>query len=199
MKSELNPAQHRQLGGFARPCLTADVRQRMKLLLTVLLVIAGFANVCSASDDSLARGVPGVYTRQTSGMYLETLSLNADGSYLFTFHFDIGSDQEKGTWTVRDSNLFLSPKMHGKIVKAWPNLFRILTVENDLVLSVVEVATETQPEDSPSRLFRKEKKGEQTTKEQRAGFDLNRMLHLRSAFLVVQKGSLHARPRVSHR
>jgi hypothetical protein len=132
----------------------------MKLLLTVLLFIAGFSNACSASDDSLARGVPGMYTRQTSGMYSETLSLSADGSYLFTFHFDVGSDQEKGTWMVRDSNLFLSPKIRGKIVKTWPNLFRILTVEHDLVLSVVEVATEAQPEDSPSRLFRQKKKGE---------------------------------------
>lgn len=133
----------------------------MKLLLTVLLVIAGFANLCSASDELLARGVPGVYTRQTSGMYSETLSLSADGSYLFTFHFDIGSYQEKGTWMVRDSNLFLSPKKDSKSVRTWPNLFRILTVEHVLALSAVEVATEAEEEASPSRLFRQEKKGEQ--------------------------------------
>ena len=39
---------------------------------------------------------------------------------------------------------------------------------------------------------------DQTAREQRAGCDLNRMSPVRSAFSVVQKGSLHARPRVSH-
>ncbi|MCB1105666.1 MAG: hypothetical protein KDK74_13105 [Cephaloticoccus sp.] len=43
------------------------------------------------------------------------------------------------------------------------------------------------------------KKPIQTAREQRAGYDLNRMCLLRSASPVVQKGSLHARPRVSHR
>jgi hypothetical protein len=39
----------------------------------------------------------------------------------------------------------------------------------------------------------------QAAREQRAGCDLIRMRLLRSAFSVIQKGSLHARPRVSHR
>lgn len=38
----------------------------------------------------------------------------------------------------------------------------------------------------------------QTAKEQRAGFNLMRMLHLRSAFSMFQKGSPRS-PRVSHR
>jgi len=91
-------------------------------------------------------------------MYYETLSLNADGSYLFTFHFDIGSDEENGTWTVRDSMLHLSPKKRGKVVTAWPSQFFILSVAHDLALSVVEVATAALPEDSPMRLFLPEKK-----------------------------------------
>jgi hypothetical protein len=119
--------------------------------------------VCRASDDTLTRGIPGTYTRAVTGMYSESVLLKADGSYVFTFQFDIGSDQEKGTWAVRDSVLVLSPQKRGETRKTWPSQFRILTIDHDLALSVIETETEAQPEDSPMRLFRpKKKKANQT-------------------------------------
>ncbi len=130
----------------------------MKHLSTVLLVLAVFTSVCLASDDALARGVPGTYRRAFTGMYSESVLIKDDGSYVFTFQFDIGSDQEKGTWAVRDSLLVLSPQKRGESRKTWPSQFRILTVDHDLALSVIETETEVQPEDSPMRLFRPEKK-----------------------------------------
>ena len=130
----------------------------MKRLPTVLLVLGVFASVCWASDDTLARGVPGTYTRALTGMYSESVLLKGDGSYVFTFQFDVGSDQEKGAWVVRDSLLILSPQKRGETRKTWPSQFRILTIDHDLALSVVETETEAQPEDSQLRLFRPEKK-----------------------------------------
>lgn len=121
-------------------------------------MLAIFAPECRASDDTLARGVPGTYTRAVTGMYSESVLLKADRSYVFTFQFDIGSDQEDGTWAVRDSLLVLSPQKRGETRKTWPSQFRILSIDHDLALSVIEAETEAQPEDSPIRLFRPEKK-----------------------------------------
>src|ERR1017187_3323614 len=130
----------------------------MKGVLTALLILTAVASVCRGSYETLARGIPGSYIRAATAMYSETLLLRADGSYVFTFRFDVGSDQEKGTWGVRDALLVLSPKKRGELIRNWPSQFRILNVDDDLALSVIEAATEAQPEDSPMRLFRPEKR-----------------------------------------
>ena len=129
----------------------------MKQLIKFSLLIAALATVCGASDETLARGLPGAYTRQTFSMYTETISLSADRSYLFTFRFDIGSEEEHGTWKVQDSILILSPKKHGK-PKGWPSQFRILSIDDDLALSVIDSASDTGDEENPTRLFKPEKK-----------------------------------------
>lgn len=91
-------------------------------------------------------------------MHTETLTLKRDGSYLFQFHFDIGSDEERGSWTVRDSVVVLTPKKRGELIKNWPGQFKIVSIDQDLALSAIESGTEAQPEDSVLRLFRPEKK-----------------------------------------
>lgn len=121
-------------------------------------MLAGIVVTCCASEEAFARGIPGSYRRAVTGMYSEVLTLSRDGSYVFKFHFDVGADEEKGAWTVRDSRVVLTPKKRGEMIKRLPSQFQILTLDGDLALSAIESETEAQPEDSVMRLFKPEKR-----------------------------------------
>jgi hypothetical protein len=127
-------------------------------ILAALVAITAFAPVSYAADETLARGVPGSYTRAVTGMHSETLTLKRDGTYLFRFQFDISSDEEGGTWTVRDATVLLAPKQRGELTRNCPLKFRIVSVDGDLALSAIESDTEALPEEDVQRLFRPEKK-----------------------------------------
>jgi hypothetical protein len=70
----------------------------------------------------------------------------------------MGSDQEKGTWTVRDSVLVLAVMSRGKLVKDMPSHFRIVVANNDLALSTIDDASNPDNEMDPMRLFVADKK-----------------------------------------
>jgi len=116
------------------------------------------ATGCFASDESLSRGIAGDYRRQISGLYEEIVSLRSDRSYVFTFRFDIGEDEQRGTWEIRDSVLLLTPKKKGEIIKWWPARFRVFVLDGDLALSALDGVVESEPEESAMRVFRPVKK-----------------------------------------
>jgi hypothetical protein len=86
-------------------------------------------------------------------MYSETLVLRPDGSYAYTFQFDVGSEEASGRWEVRDAILTLSPEKETKVTKSSPTRFKILTIAHKPALSALGDQFEAQSEDSALRLF----------------------------------------------
>ena len=117
-----------------------------------------FVPACFGSDETLFRGVPGTYTRHNMGLTTEKLTLRQDGTYLFDVVFDMGSDREKGTWVVRDSCINLTPKTRGSLFKNLPSRFRIVVIDHDLALSVIDESSTPDNETDSMRLFTIEKK-----------------------------------------
>jgi hypothetical protein len=124
--------------------------------LFVLAVVGG--TTCLASEEVFSRGIAGDYRRQAIGLYEEVISLRADHTFVFTFRFDIGADEQIGTWEIRDSVLLLTPKKKGQIIKSWPARFRIIPLDGDLALSAIDGFEASEPEESAVRVFRPLKK-----------------------------------------
>jgi hypothetical protein len=131
------------------------------LVLTVLVGV--FAPACLASDDSLAKGAPGTYARRSGGLYSETVVLKNDGTYLFRFSFDMGSEQASGTWLVKDGSVILSPKKQGDLDRNKPSHFRIVVINHDLALCVIGKEAYSSDDTDPMNLFLPVKKANQST------------------------------------
>jgi hypothetical protein len=129
----------------------------MKLLVLTLFTVAAFVSRSIASDASLAKGVPGAYSRST-GMYTDTIELRRDGTFVFTHRFDVGSYVESGTWKVVDSVVVLEPKKRGQIRQRWPSRFLIVAASDDLALRVLDDGMHSDDELEPMLLFRPVKK-----------------------------------------
>jgi hypothetical protein len=129
----------------------------MKRLVLVLTFMAAFVGQVFASDESLAKGVPGAYARST-GMFTDTVDLRRDGTFVFTHRFDVGSDSESGTWKVVDAVVHLDPKTHGRVIQHWPSKFVVVTVDGDLALRVLDDGMQSDDEQEPMLLFRPIKK-----------------------------------------
>lgn len=152
----------------------------MRLLKACVLMIVGCL-ACRASDDTLARGVPGTYQR-SDGMRDEALTLNADGSYVFVTRFDIGSDKESGVWSVRDGAVILKVRRKGEVFKRKPAHFLILAIDGDLVLRVQDDGIGPEDEQDPRAVFRRQKKQAQPSGRHNARkVTVIRMAQLRSA------------------
>lgn len=121
------------------------------------VALALWANPCVASDESLAKGVPGTYYRNTS-VQAESLTLKADATYDFVTRFDVGSDKESGTWLVRDSVVVLKVEKQGAFFKRKPAHFLIIVVDKDLALRVQDDIVRSEDEQEPDLIFRREKK-----------------------------------------
>jgi hypothetical protein len=135
----------------------------MSRLLAFAALIGFLAPSCMASDESLTRGAPGTYVRRSGGIYSETVLLKNNGTYLFRFTFDMGSEQENGTWSVQNGSVVLSPKTHGDFDKNKPSHFRIVVVNHDLALCVTGKDATSDNETDPANLFLPVKKANQST------------------------------------
>jgi hypothetical protein len=121
------------------------------------LLAVWIVSVSSASDESLMRGAAGTY-RRFDGMHDESLTLKADRSYVFTTHFDIGADEERGVWSVRDGSLVLEVKRHGEVFQKKPSRFLVVVVAGDLALRVRDEGSQSEDEHEQRLLFRRDKK-----------------------------------------
>jgi hypothetical protein len=121
------------------------------------LVAVWISSVSSASDESLMRGATGTY-RRFDGMHDEALTLKADRSYVFTTRFDIGSDEEKGVWGMRDGFLLLNVKRRGEVFQKKPSRFLVVVVDGDLALRVQDEGDQSEDEHEPRLLFKRDKK-----------------------------------------
>lgn len=85
-------------------------------------------------------------------MFSDTIVLYADGTYLFTFHFDIGSKEQRGKWSIRDGvvTLMLKPG-EAKITEC--EKLRVVVANQDLALMVIDEAQEAPDESDVYRLF----------------------------------------------
>ena len=120
----------------------------MKRLIQVALAFLSLGAICLASDEDLARGLPGTYSR-ADGLRSESLALASDSTYLFRTRFDVGQDEERGSWAVKDAVVILSPKTKGQVFKTKEARFLVLAHDGDLAL---------RPEDDePERLFLRKK------------------------------------------
>ncbi len=120
----------------------------MKRLSQAALAFLSLGAICLASDETLARGLPGTYSR-ADGMRSESLALGSDGTYHFRTGFDVGQDEERGSWAVKDGVVILSPKTKGQVFKTKEARFLVLAHDGDLALR--------PEEDEPERLFLREK------------------------------------------
>lgn len=125
----------------------------MRPLLILSLVFAVLTTISCSSDRSVPAALSGSYVRRVLGMYSETLVLRTDGSYVYKFQFDVGSEEASGKWEVRDATLTLSPEKLTKVTKSSPTRFKILTIDHKAALSALGDQFAAQSEDSPLRLF----------------------------------------------
>jgi hypothetical protein len=128
----------------------------MKTLKLFLLLIAIIAT-CGASDEDDRRGVPGEYSRKLDIVF-ENLVLKADGSYLFRNRYCLGSEQETGSWLVRDGVVILSPKNRSNEAKKGLTHFLILSPGGDVALRVLDDEIESADDEDAPQIFRQEKK-----------------------------------------
>ncbi len=122
----------------------------------VIVVLGVIACLCRASDDTAIRDVAGGYMRVMLGLYSEWLTLKPDGTYVLITRFDVGSDQESGTWKVQSSMVVLSAKKRGEVFKMKPARFQIIHAESELHLKVRD--DPAYQDDDPLLIFRPEKK-----------------------------------------
>ena len=137
---------------FVVICWSAKIR-----LLSLWLGIGLFATFGQASEEAKTPSLSGLYANRTNGMYNQTLLLKSDGRYVFTGVFDIGSEEEAGTWTRRESVVTLMPE-NGKRRVTRCTWFRMVTVDRKAALSVMDLPTRRESDElSKYRLFIREK------------------------------------------